>query len=113
MAVVQEISARIGRTTGLGIAANMRNHYSPWVLRTLVLFLCLANIINIGADLGAMGDILRLLVAGPQLLSVVFFGALCASLQIFLQYRRFVFFLRWLCLALLAYSGTHAALPRS
>jgi Mn2+/Fe2+ NRAMP family transporter len=90
----------------LGIAANMRNHYSPWVLRTLVLFLCLANIINIGADLGAMGDILRLLVAGPQLLYVVFFGALCASLQIFLQYRRFVFFLRWLCLALLAYFGT-------
>jgi Mn2+/Fe2+ NRAMP family transporter len=60
----------------------------------------------IGADLGAMGDILRLLVAGPQLLNVALLGALCALLQIFMQYRRFVFFLRWLCLALFAYFGT-------
>jgi len=38
MAVVQEISARVGRTTGLGIAGNMRKHYPPWLLRTLVFF---------------------------------------------------------------------------
>src|SRR5215213_1673639 len=54
MAVVQEISARIGRTTGHGIAGNMRKHYPAWQLRALVILLCLANTINIGADLGAM-----------------------------------------------------------
>ena len=53
-----------------------------------------------------MGDILRLLVAGPQLLYVALLAALCALLQTFMQYRRLVFYLRWLCLALFAYFGT-------
>jgi Mn2+/Fe2+ NRAMP family transporter len=106
MAAVQEISARIGRTTGQGIAGNIRGHYPPWVLRALVLLLCVANVINIGADLGAMGDALGLLIGGPRLLYVILFGALCAGLQTFMRYARYVSLLKWLCLALLAYFGT-------
>lgn len=106
MTVVQEISARIGRTTGLGIAGNMRKHYPLWLLHTLVLLLCVANTINIGADLGAMGDALGLLIGGPRLLYGVLFGVLCATLQIFMRYSRYVALLRWLCLALFAYFGT-------
>src|SRR5271163_4367921 len=52
MAVIQEISARIGRTTGKGIAANIRNHYPNAIVQCIVLLLVIANTINIGADLG-------------------------------------------------------------
>jgi len=106
MTAVQEISARIGRTTGAGIAGNMRKHYSIWLLRTLVVLLCFANTANIGADLGAMGDALAVLIGGPRLLYVILFGTLCATLQIFMRYARYVSLLRWLCLALFAYFGT-------
>jgi Mn2+/Fe2+ NRAMP family transporter len=106
MAVVQEISARIGRTTGQGIAGNMRKHYPAWQLQVLVVLLCIANTINIGADLGAMADAVSLLVGGHQLIYVLAFGALCAGLQIYMQYAGYVSVLKWLCLALFAYFGT-------
>src|ERR671938_148781 len=64
MAAIQEISARIGRVTGKGIAANLREHYPLWLLRVFVVLLLIANFINLGADLGAMGDALRLLIGG-------------------------------------------------
>src|SRR5690242_12300467 len=65
MAAIQEISARIGRTTGKGIAANIREHYPNAILQCIVFLLVIANTINIGADLGAMADALRLLIGGP------------------------------------------------
>src|SRR5437763_16855012 len=61
MAAIQEISARIGRVTGKGIAANLREHYPAALLRPIVALLLIASFINLGADLGAMGDALRLL----------------------------------------------------
>jgi NRAMP (natural resistance-associated macrophage protein)-like metal ion transporter len=106
MAVIQEISARIGRVTGRGIAGNIRRHYSPWLLRGAVTVLLVANIINLGADLGAMGDVVRLLVGGPRLLYVVGFGVACALLEIFLTYERYVALLKWTTLSLFAYVGT-------
>src|ERR1700685_2648044 len=62
MAAIQEISARIGRVTGHGIAGNIRRFYSPWLLYLVILFLVVANVINIGADIGAMGDAVKLLI---------------------------------------------------
>src|SRR6202158_138475 len=56
MAAIQEISGRIGRITGQGIAANLRQHYPNWLLQSIVALVLIANTINIGADLGAMGD---------------------------------------------------------
>jgi NRAMP (natural resistance-associated macrophage protein)-like metal ion transporter len=106
MAAIQEISARIGRVTGEGIAANLRRHYPVSLLRAIVLLLLVANIINLGADLGAMGDALRLLIGGSAGLYVVLFAVLCAVLEIFLSYARYVSILKWLTLALFAYVGT-------
>jgi NRAMP (natural resistance-associated macrophage protein)-like metal ion transporter len=106
MVAIQEISARIGRTTGKGIAANIRHHYPNWILQFIVLLLIIANTINIGADLGAMGDAVSLLIGGPKLLYVVAFGVLCAALQVFVPYSRYVSILRWLTFALFAYFGT-------
>ena len=82
MVAIQQISAQIGRTTGRGIAANVHQHYPNWLLQVIVGLLLVANTINIGADLGAMGDALKLLMGGPHLLYVVLFGALCAALQV-------------------------------
>ena len=106
MTVIQEISARIGRTTGKGIAANIRNHYSNAVLQCVVFLLVIANTINIGADLGAMADALRLLIGGPIFVYVFSFATLCATLEVFIRYSRYVSVLKWLTFALFAYFGT-------
>jgi NRAMP (natural resistance-associated macrophage protein)-like metal ion transporter len=106
MAVIQEISGRIGRVTGRGIAGNIRKYYPNWLLQLIVMLLFIANTINIGADLGAMGEAVGLLIGGPQLLYVLLFGVVCASLQIAMQYSRYVSILKWLTLALFAYFGT-------
>src|SRR4029077_7256315 len=62
MAAIQEISARLGRTTGHGIAGNLCRHYPNWLLQVIVTLLFLANAINIGADLSAMADATKLLI---------------------------------------------------
>lgn len=103
MAAVQGLSAGIGAVTGQGIARNLRRHYRPWVLRFAVSLLIVANFINIGADLAAMGAALQLLVGGPQPLYAAVFGLLCTGLEIFVSYRRYVTILKWLTLSLFAY----------
>jgi NRAMP (natural resistance-associated macrophage protein)-like metal ion transporter len=104
MAAIQEVSARIGRVTGHGIAGNMRRHYPPALLRAVVTLLLVANVINLGADLGAVGDVIALLAGGPRPFYVVFFGVLCVWLEIFMRYRRYVDLLKWTSAALLSYA---------
>jgi len=106
IAAIQEVCARIGRVTGQGIAGNIRRHYSPWLLRAIVLLLLVANTINLGADLGAMGEALRLLIGGPAHLYVVAFAVGCILLEIFSRYARYVEILKWTTLSLLAYVAT-------
>jgi Mn2+/Fe2+ NRAMP family transporter len=65
MVAIQEISARVGRVTGRGLAGNICRHYPGWLLQSIVVLLSAANAINIGADLGAMADAMRLLIGGP------------------------------------------------
>jgi NRAMP (natural resistance-associated macrophage protein)-like metal ion transporter len=103
MIVIQEISARIGCVTGRGIAENLRRHYSPALVRLIVLLLLAANVINLGADLGAMGAALQLLLGGSARLYTVGFGLLCVAGEVFLTYARYAAFLKWLTLSLFAY----------
>lgn len=103
MAAVQEISARVGRVTGRGIAANIRKHYSPWVLYPIVFLLVAANTLNLGADIGAMGSAVNLLVGGPSLVYASAFAVLCVVLEVWLRYRDYCHYLKWLTLVLLAY----------
>lgn len=105
MAAVQMASARIGRTTGHGIAGVLREHYPNSLLQAVVLLLLAANILNLGADLGAMADALNLLLPGPRWLYVVLFAGICAFMQLVLQYTRYVAVLKWLTLSLFAYLG--------
>ena len=66
MCAIQEISARIGRVTGYGIAGNLRRHYGRPLLFAIVCLLLVANTINLGADLGAMAAALKLVIGGPS-----------------------------------------------
>jgi NRAMP (natural resistance-associated macrophage protein)-like metal ion transporter len=106
MTGIQEISARIGRVTGRGIAGNLRRHYPPWLLHLFVTLILIANVINLGADLGAMGAAVNLLVGGPALAYVALIGVASVLLEIFVRYSRYVAALKWLSLTLLAYVAT-------
>lgn len=103
MIAIQEICARIGRVTGVGIAANMRKHYPPPLLYGIVSLLCLANIFNLGADIGAMGAAGQLLLGGPLLPYVIFFAVLSLLLQMYIRYTKYLSYLKWLTVALFAY----------
>lgn len=107
MVGIQLVSARIGRVTGRGLAANIRRAYSPWLLYVIVALLLVANVINIAADIAAMGEAVRLVAGvGSAHLYSLGFGILCLSLQIFLPYATYVRYLKWLTLGLLAYVAT-------
>ena len=103
MIVIQEISGRIGAVTGRGIAENLRRHYAPWLVRSVVVLLLVANVINLGADLGAMGSALALLCGGNVRFYTVCFGAACVLAEVFLSYGLYAGFLKWLTLSLFAY----------
>jgi NRAMP (natural resistance-associated macrophage protein)-like metal ion transporter len=109
MVGIQEISARIGRISGRGLASNIRRHYPPWLLYTMVGMLLFANTINIAADMAAMGDALHLIAGGKPQLFALGFGVLSMLLQVFIPYTRYVSILKWLTLALLAYFATALA----
>ncbi|MDG4895185.1 MULTISPECIES: Nramp family divalent metal transporter [unclassified Mesorhizobium] len=103
MAAIQEIAARIGRTTGKGISGNLSRHYPASLLYVVVMLLFVANVINIGADLSAMADALKLLVGGPSPVYVITFAVVCVCAIVFLDYTRYVKVLKWTTLSLFAY----------
>ncbi len=103
MVAIQQIAAEIGRVTGAGIARNLRRHYPRPLLWSIVGLLLVANIINLGADLGAMGAALQLLVGGNASLYTLAFGILCIVLEIGLSYPRYASILKWSTLSLFTY----------
>ena len=103
---IQVVSARIGRVSGHGLAANIRDHYPRPLLYLIVGLLVAANTINVAADLGAMGDALVLVAGGNSSIYIVFFALLSLTLQIFIPFPRYAPVLKWLTLALFAYVGT-------
>ena len=105
MCAIQEISARIGRVTGRGIAGNLKKHFPLPILYFLVTLLVVANIINLGADLGAMGAALNLVIGGPIFVYIGAFGLIILLLEIFVRYARYVSVLKWLTVSLFAYVG--------
>lgn len=103
MVAIQQIAAEIGRVTGAGIARNLKRHYPRWLLWTMVSLLLIANVINLGADLSAMGAALTLLIGGNGALYTVLFGILCIALEVGLSYPRYAAILKWTTLTLFTY----------
>lgn len=103
MVAIQEVAAQIGRVTGAGIARNLRRHYPRPLLVLMVGLLLVANIVNLGADLAAMGAAVGLLIGGPLWLFTLLFGAFCVIVEIWLSYERYASVLKWATLTLFAY----------
>ncbi|SHG51170.1 NRAMP family divalent metal transporter [Massilia sp. CF038] len=103
MVGIQVVSAQIGRVSGKGLAGNIREHFPAWLVRTVVALLLVANTINIAADVSAMGEAASLIVGGSSRWYAAVFGVISLLLQVFIPYTRYVRFLKWLTLALLAY----------
>jgi NRAMP (natural resistance-associated macrophage protein)-like metal ion transporter len=106
MVGIQMVSARIGRVTGHGLAANIRLHYSPVLLYSLVGLFLIANTINIAADIGAMAAALKLLIGGPAHWYAIAFAVVSLVLQIFIPFPRYAPILKILTLSLFAYVAT-------
>ena len=102
MVVIQEVAADIGRITGVGIARNLRRHYRR-LLWPMVALLLVANVVNLGADLSAMGAAMALLVGGNGGLYTLLFGILCIVLEVGLSYPRYASVLKWTTLTLFTY----------
>ncbi|WP_353208830.1 divalent metal cation transporter [Sphingorhabdus sp.] len=103
MVAIQEVAAQIGRVTGAGIARNLRRHYPRPLLVLMVGLLLIANIVNLGADLAAMGAAVGLLIGGPLWLYTLLFGAFCVIVEVWLSYERYASVLKWATLSLFAY----------
>jgi Mn2+/Fe2+ NRAMP family transporter len=105
MSAVQVMCARIGRVTGKGLAANIKASFPPVVLYGVVVLLLIANILNIAADVAAMGEVAELVTGFDRHLMTAFFVFGTLVMQVFVPYHRYVFFLKWLTLSLLAYAA--------
>lgn len=103
MVVIQDVAAQIGSVSGRGIAANLRRHYARPLLWAAVALLLLANVVNLGADLSAMGAVMQMLVGGPVVAYTLGFGLICLFLEIFLNYRQYAAVLKFTTLSLFAY----------
>jgi NRAMP (natural resistance-associated macrophage protein)-like metal ion transporter len=106
VAGVQEACGRIGNITGQGLSSNIKDRYSLRTLRLLVALLAAANVINIGADIGALGASAALIIPIPATALMVIFTLLILSLEIFVSYVRYAKVLKWLTVSLLAYPIT-------
>ena len=105
MAAIQEISARIGRVTGSGIAANLRKSYPKPMLYFVLVVVSIANVFNLGADIGAMGAAMQLLLPKTAGIFTVIFGVGSLAGVLLVPYTTYAKYLKWLTLSLFAYVG--------
>lgn len=105
MVAIQAICARIGRVTGEGLAANMAHVLPRPVVHVIVVLLLIANSVNIGADILAMGAAAHLVFGWGETFFAVLLAAVSLILQVYVPYHRYVHVLKWLTLALFAYVG--------
>ena len=110
MVVVQEMCGRIAAVCHQGLAAVIKAHYPRWLLWGTISILVIANTINVWADLNIMAASMTMLSGLPWTMCLTLIAAVCVLLQVFVPYRIYVKYLKWLCLALLAYVVT-ALLP--
>lgn len=103
MVGIQRVSAHIGRVTGKGLSGNMIRFYPLWMAMPLIFIVVVANVINLAADLSAMGDAVHLLIPGPGILWAFVLGILSLVLQVIIPYTKYVSVLKWLTLSLFSY----------
>ncbi len=102
-AVIQEVCGRIGMVTGKGLTGVIRKHYAKSVLYFTVLLLCIANTINIGADLGAMASSAQLIIGIPFIFLLIAMTIVTLLLEVFVSYKVYSKYLKYLTFSLFAY----------
>ena len=105
MGGIQYLCASIGRVTGKGLAANIKDAFPPIVIKVVVVLLLIANTLNIAADVAAMGEVAELVTGLDRLWMTAFFVTATLLLQVFIPYHRYVRYLKWLTLCLLSYAA--------
>src|SRR5665647_3536407 len=103
MVVIQQMCGRIGMVTGKGLAGVIRTHYSKPVLYFAVSLLTITNTINIGADLGVMAASAQMLLGLPFFFWLILMTGFIIILEIFVTYKTYSKFLKYLALTLFAY----------
>src|SRR5665213_3840276 len=103
MAAVQLMCARLGMVTGRGLASVIRTRYPRWVLWLACSLVIIANIFNIGADLGGMADAMQMVTGIPPYFGTPFFAFLIIGLLFWTSYRTMARVFKWLTLVLFAY----------
>ena len=103
MTAVQLMCARLGIVTGRGLAASVRTYYPRWVLWGACLILAVANIINIGADLGGMADATQLITGVHMLIWAPVYAVLIVVLMFWVSYKLMAEIFKWLTLVLFSY----------
>ena len=103
MIAVQEVCARIGVVTSKGLAGVMLKKYKKGWVASAVVLLIIANVINIGADLGAMAASMQLLVKVDFIVAAIVFAGIIILIELYLPYKTYVKILKWLTLSVFAY----------
>src|SRR6266566_6957036 len=103
MASVQIMCARLGMVTGLGLAGVIRARYPRWVLWGACSLLIVANVVNIGADLGGMAEATEMVTGVNSLVWTPVYATLITSLLFWTSYRFIAKIFKWLTLVLFSY----------
>ena len=106
MGCVQQMCARVGMVTGMGLAGALREKFPRWVVALIAVSLLIANVINIASDLSGMADAAEMLGAGSSHVWVWVFGLGICAATVWLRYHQIARVLKWLALALIAYVVT-------
>lgn len=106
MIAIQMVSARVGRVTGRGLADNLSRNFPRWAVWSLVTLLIVANVINIGADIAAMGSAIQLLAGGPAVAYGLVLAVISTALQVFVPFNKYSPLLKVLALSLFSYVAT-------
>src|SRR5581483_8624547 len=103
MVAVQLVCARIGMAAGVGVTGALRRHYPRWLLYAICSVLLVANVFNIGADLGGMADAVTMLTGIPRIVPVVVFGVSIVLFTVYASYATFARYVKWSTLVLFSY----------
>lgn len=103
MMAVQEMSARIGRVSNMGLAGNMKKHYPKWVMIFISALIVVVNTINIGADMAGMAQAMTLITTFPEKLTATAMTFVILLIVITLPYQKIFMIFKWLSIALVTY----------
>ena len=103
MIAIQEMSARIGRISNLGLAGNIKRFYPRWIMFLIALLIVGANTINIGADMSGMAQALAMVTPFPEKITAIVMTLVILLITIFLPYKKIFTIFKWLALSLFAY----------